>query len=308
MNFPNRTRAIFAVFGAQLVWGLAGPLVKIVLGEVPPFGLMFLRFLFATVALFIIYELRFSQKPPVMTATDKRNIFLAGFFGVFVNIALYFWAQRLTTVIDAWVITSTGTLFVIGYCFLFLKEKLSTTVYFGAALAFVGTLVIIGTPIFDIGSGSLLGNILMLASTLAGVISYLITKKLVAKFPPLVLTYYFFLISLFFSLPLFLWEYLQNPVWLNTISPQSWGIIAYLVFGSSIAAYTLQFQGLKNLSASIAATLGYASTVISVALSILFLHEQPTGFFIIGSVLVAIGLFLAESRHSSHPIHKLGRK
>jgi len=308
MNFDNRTKAIIATLGAQVIWGIAGPLVKVVLGSVPPFGLMFLRFLGASIILFIIYELKLAKTQPEMTREDKKNIFLAGFFGVFVNIALYFWGQQLTTVIDAWVITSAGTLFVIILSYFFLKEHLTKVVYLGAAISFIGTIIVLGDGIFQFGRGGLLGNLAILGATLSAAISYLLTKKLVEKFSPLVLTYYFFLTSLVFSLPLFLLEYFQNPTWLSSLSSQSLLIIGYLILGSSIGAYYLSNLGLKHLSASLAATIGYSSVVIAIGLSIIFLHEKPTEFFIIGTSLIAIGLFLAETRHPSHPIHKLQRK
>lgn len=297
MVIDNRAKAILAILGAQVIWGIAGPLVKVVLGNIPPFGLMFLRFLFSTIILFVIYELKFAGTVPAMTKQDKIDLFIAGFLGAFANIALYFWGQNLTSVIDAWAITSSGTLFVIAISYLFFHERLSKIVYLGSLIAFIGTLIIVGTPILDIGSGSLLGNVAMLGSTLAGVIAFFSYKRLVAKFHPLVLTYYTFLISLPFALPFFLWDYWQNPLWLTNLSISNLLIILYLTIGSSIAAYSLQGAGLKHLSPSLAATVGYSSAVISVALSIFFLHEKPTEFFVIGTTCVVFGLFLAETRH-----------
>lgn len=288
------------LLAAQIIWGAAGPLVKIILADIPPFGLMFLRFLFATLILFVIYEIKYVKTLPPISRGDLKDIFIAGFLGVFINIALYFPAQKLTSVIDAWVIASTGVLFVIGYSFFVLGERLSKIVYLGVVLAFLGTLVIIGNPILGVGSGSLLGNILMLGSTLAGAGSFFAYKRLVAKFPPLALTYFSFLISLPLALPFFLWEYWQNPTWLSSLSPQNIAILAYLVIGSSIVAYTLQGRGLIRLSASLAATAGYLSPVVSIGLSIIFLHEQPTRFFVIGTSLVALGLMLAETRHKRY--------
>ena len=305
MKLSNHTKALLAVFGAQITWGIAGPLVKVVLIDIPPFGLMFLRFLFTTLILFFLYEWRLAKNAPKPTLLEKRSIFFAGFLGVFANIALYFWGQQQTTVIDAWVITSSSAIFVIFLSFFFRHERLPLLVYFGAALAFLGTLVIVGDGIRQFGQGGLLGNTAMLGATLAGVISYLITKDLVKKFPPLLLTYYFFLVSLPFALPLFLWEYWQNPLWLVNLSFSNLTIIAYLVLGSSILAYSLSTAGLKALSPSVAATIGYSSTVIAISLSIVFLHERPTLFFVFGTILVIVGLFFAESRHPAHPIHKL---
>lgn len=312
MKLSDTTRGILAILSAQIIWGIAGPLVKIALSDVPPFSLLFLRGLFTSLILFFVYKFRLrSQKIAAkieITSQDKRDIFWAGFLGTFVNIALYFWGQSLTTVIDTWVIISTGTIFVVSYSYIFLKERLNKLTYLGVGFAFAGTLIIIGTPLLELGKGSLLGNVLLVFSTIAVVASYIITKKLMVKFDPFLLTFYFFLISLAFSFPLFLWEFFQNPYWLAALKLKDYAIIAYLIIGSSIMAYSLDNLGLKYLSASLASTIGYASTVIAISLSIIFLHEQPTIFFVLGTLVTGIGLFLAETRHSRHPLHNLGKK
>lgn len=298
MKFDNRARAIAATILAQIIWGVAGPLVKITLDNVPPFTLMFFRFLLVSLILFPVYEFKLQPLAKLKTAKDKRDIILVGLFAVFLNITLYFVGQKLTTVIDAWVITSTATPFVILLSYLVFKERLAKTVYFGAILAGIGSLIVVGTPLLSFGSGSTLGNLLMLGSTLSGAIPYFLIRRLVAqKYDPLLLTYYFFLTAMILSLPLFLWEYFQNPSLLAAIKPQSLFVIGYLALGSSIASYSLQNYGLKFLSPSIAATLGYTSAVLAIGLSIIFLHEPITPFFIFGTTLVVIGLILAETRH-----------
>lgn len=307
MNFDNHSRAIFAVFGAQIIWGVAGPLVKIVLADIPPFGLMFLRFLFSTITLFFIYEFWLRHREPPIDPADGKKIFLAGFFGAFLNIALYFLGQKYTTVIDAWVITSLGTPFVLIFSYLFRKERLSKIVYRGVSLAFLGAIILMGRGLLELGRGGLFGNLAMLGGTLSGIISYLITKDLVTKYSPIVLTYYYFLIALVFAFPLFLWDYFRDPSWLASLSAPNLGIIVYLTLGSSIAAYTLNNLGLRFLSPSIASAIGYTSAIIAIGLSIVFLGERPTPYFLLGTTLIIIGLFLAETRHPSHPLHKLHR-
>lgn len=300
----NWHKGILATLVAHLIWGVAGPLVKIVLSDVPPLSLLFLRSLFTVIILFPIFE--FKLLPAITTSKtdflplakeDKKDMFLAGFFGVFLNVSLYFWAQTMTTVIDAWVIASTGTIFLVIYSYFFLKERLAKIVYFGVSLAFIGTLVIIGSPLFSFGKGNILGNLLMLISTISAVASFLVIKKLVMKFNPLLIVFYTFLISTVLTLPFFIWEFLQNPYWMSAVKPTDLLIIVYLVLGSSIAAYVLSNMGLKWLPASISSTLGYASTIIAVSLSVSFLGEKPTISFIIGSILIILGLLLAETRH-----------
>lgn len=308
MKLPDQTRGALFILLAQIVWGVAGPLVKIALLDIPPGSLLFLRSLVTTIILFPIYEFILLPKRPPITTQDKKFFFLAGFVGVFGNIALYFTGQRLTTVSDAWIITSSCTLIIIAVSYLFFNERLSKTVYLGVALAFLGTIVIIGTPLFRTGSGSFTGNLLMLAATIANVIFYFSSKKLVGKFSALTITFYLFLITVIASAPLFVWEFVQNPFWMVSVLPARWLIVIYLALGSSIVSYAFSNKGLKILSPSLASTIGYTSTVIAVGLGIVFLHDPLTKSFILGTALVIVGLFLAETRHPGHPLHKLRRK
>lgn len=321
MKFDSRAKAIYAALLAQVIWGVAGLLVKVVLDSVPPFSLLFLRSLFTCLILYPVLEYRVIKAKFLpskselidmpgqhLENSEKWEIFWAAFTGVVLNIGLYFVGQKLTTVIDAWIINSTGALTVIVISYIFLRERLAKIVYAGVTLAFLGTVIIVGTPILQAGSGSFLGNILMLGSVTALSISYILTKKLTTRFSPLLLTYYFFLTGMIFSLPLFIWEFLQNPSWIASLPPSAYPTIAYLTIGSSILAYSLDNFALTHLSASITATIGYVSVVVAVALGIIFLHEAMTPFFIIGTVLTFAGLFLAETRHAHHPMHKIIKK
>ncbi len=322
MKLNNWHKGIILTLSAHVIWGIAGPFVKVVLTDIPPMSLMFLRALFTTLILFPIFE--FKLLPELKEKLQKENklpkknlitdifpfgnmdikdIFLCAFFGVFLNLALYFWGQTRTTVIDAWVIASTGTIFLVIYSYFFLKERLDKKVYVGVGIAFLGTLVIIGSPIFSFGQGDFFGNFLMLGSAIAAVISFVILKRLVAKYSPVLIAFYTFLITLVLSIPLFIWEFIQDPSWMTRITTGDVLIIAYLVIGSSILAYIFSNTGLKFIPASIASTMGYVSTIVAVSLSILFLDEKPTVFFMIGSVLIIIGLAFAETRHQTkkHP-------
>ena len=298
MNLSNWQKGIAATLVANIIWGVAAPMVKLSLGSFPPFSLLFLRCLFTCLILFPVYEFVLIPKETYkLTRTDKIDIFLAGFLGVFLNLAFYFAGQKLTTVIDAFVIISMGTPILIIFSYLFLKERLSKIVYIGSAIAFVGTLVIVGSPILSFGKGNILGNILALGATISAIVSFLIIKKLIAKINALALAFYLFFVSLICSLPFFIWDFIQNPYWISQVPPNDLLYLMFLVFGSSIAAYYLSNFGLKFIPPSIASTIGYISTVIGVGMGIIFLGEKPTIFFVIGSFLIVTGLILAETRH-----------
>lgn len=297
MKFDNRHKAILATIFAQSIWGFAGPFVKVALDTAPPISFLFLRCLFATIILFVIYEIKFSKSYVHIPWPDKRDLFLAAVTGVFLNTMFYFVGQKLTTVTDAWTISSAGTIFVVVYCYFFKRERLSKITYLGVGVAFVGTLIIIGSPLLQIGSGSLTGNVFMLGATIMGACSYMVIKRLIDHVHPLVIAYHSFLWSTVLLVPFFIWDFMKNPTWLGQISTSEIGVIIFLVLGSSITAYTLSNWGLKYLSPSIASTIGYWSPIIAIGLSIAFLNEKPTIFFAVGSVLIVAGLILAETRH-----------
>jgi lysyl-tRNA synthetase class II/uncharacterized membrane protein len=115
--------------------------------------------------------------------------------------------------------------------------------------------------------------------------------------PCFVIAYYSFLWTTVLMIPLFLWDFTKNPTWLGQISPAEIGILIFLVVASSIIAYNLSNWGLRYLSASISATIGYWSPIIAIGLSIAFLGEKPTVFFAIGSIITIFGLILTETRH-----------
>jgi drug/metabolite transporter (DMT)-like permease len=192
---------------------------------------------------------------------------------------------------------SLGSIAVVAYAYFFHHERLSKLVYLGVILAFIGSLFIIGSPILSIGSGSIIGNITLLGAVLSNVVSFFLLKNLANRFSPLYLTYCFFIVSLPFAAPGFVLEFVQNPYWLSNISLSGYLALVYTVLGSSIIAYFFHSYGLKFLSASHASVLGYLSGIIAVLASFVVLKEQLTIPFAIGTIIIIVGLFLAETRH-----------
>lgn len=77
--------------------------------------------------------------------------------------------------------------------------------------------------------------------------------------------------------------------------PQIAGIM-YMAFFSGIIAYTLFAKGLRHIEASEASLFQYLEPVISIPLAILLLGEKVTFIFIIGAILIIIGIYRAEKR------------
>jgi drug/metabolite transporter (DMT)-like permease len=81
-----------------------------------------------------------------------------------------------------------------------------------------------------------------------------------------------------------------------------------LLFGiilSSTLAYTLYQWSVKRLQASEVGIFTYIDPVIATIIAIPLLGEVVTPLFILGSLFVFAGIFVAEGRIQYHPFHKL---
>jgi len=74
-----------------------------------------------------------------------------------------------------------------------------------------------------------------------------------------------------------------------------YGII-YMALISGLLGYVLYVMGLKYIEASEAAVFYYLQPLFGVPIAIIFLKESITSIFIIGAILVAFGIILAERK------------
>jgi drug/metabolite transporter (DMT)-like permease len=70
--------------------------------------------------------------------------------------------------------------------------------------------------------------------------------------------------------------------------------VFYMALLSGTLGYYLWFKAVKSIEASEAGLFAYLYPIFGIPLSILWLKERITVPFIIGSVIIALGVFLAE--------------
>lgn len=305
MEFSAQTQGILAHVLANASWGIAAPIVKVALASISPFTFVFFRMVLALLFLFpfVISKLRETQ----IIKEDWPKIILFGVLGITFNIGLYFWGLSYTSVTDTSIISSTTSIFTAVAAYLFLKEKISRIVSVGIVLSFAGIVVIILQPILESGlfhTQNLFGNILILLATWAWVAYTLVSKKIGHKYDSMVLTYLSFVIGAVTFFPLAAKDVL-NPGFYAHLSHFLIFAILFETIFATILTYTFFNWGLKFISATTAGIISYINPIIAILASIIFLGEKLTTSFIVGTILVALGLFISEARHPKHPLHHL---
>ena len=294
---------VAALIIANIIWGAASPIFKFSLENIPPFTLAFIRFFFAGLILLpFIKEFKIN-----LTRIELGELILGAIFGISFNISFFFWGLLKSESINAPIIASSGPVFLYFLSILFLKEKPQAKILIGMMIALLGVILIILSPsLFDgkiYAFGEIQGNIFFLIATLSAVLHPILQKKIIEKIGAFKVTLISFLIGSITFYPLMLKE-LQ--FWsFSQLNSQGWTGIIFGVFFSSALAYYLYSYGLGKINAQETGVFSYIDPVIAILIAMPLLREYPTIYFLIGSILVFGGIFLAEGRMHWHPLNKL---
>lgn len=296
---------ILALIIANVIWGMASPIFKFALTNIPPFTLAFIRFFFSGL-IFLPLALNKWQK---LTAKQWLEIILVGFFGITINISFFFLGIERTESINAPIIASSGPVFVYLLSIILLREKPKLRVLAGMLIALAGVLFIILSPLIVDGKkivlGAIEGNLFILLATFGSVFQTIFGRDVLKKLNPMQASAITFLFGSLTFVP-FIPKELSN--WnISLLNSAGWTGIVFGVFFSSALAYYLLYYGISRLSAQEVGVFTYIDPIAAIIIAAPLLHEYPNIFYIFGGLLIFGGIYLAEGRLHWHPFHRLRR-
>jgi len=290
MRSNNFKFAYVALFFAAVMWGATAPIMKMTLEVVPVFTLAFIRFGSASVLMFPLVF-----KKLAIRREDVKTIFFGALCGITFNISLFFFGLKLTSALNAGILIASTPIFTFLFAHIFLKEKLTRNFIYGGLIGLMGIMVIIGKDLFKDGMNiSPIGDVLILLATIFFVSYETISKKLFKSYNALVITFYSFLFGSLSLVPFVIWESQKNIGWVNQLSvPVIAGIIYGIVF-SSFLAYSFWEFGLSKITESKVGFFLYFSPIASTITAVVILSEKINSSFLIGAILILLGIFIAE--------------
>lgn len=294
--------AVLALIVTNIVWGASSPIFKWAMEDIPPYSFAFLRFLLAALILlpFTLHKLKVRRE-------DIIKLCILAFFGFFIHIALLLVGLTISSSINSPIIASSAPVFLLLGSFFFLKEKIKKKMLIGTLVSLLGVMIIILRPLFDHGlDGTIIGNLLFLVSTISFVVYTILLKDYKLPYSSVTLTFYMFALSTIIFLPFSLWE-LQTQSNALILSSQSLLGILFAAIFTSVLGYVLYNYAIRFVKANETGIFLYIDPVIAVLIAVPLLGEHVTTSFIIGSILVFAGIFIAEKRIHYHPLHHLKR-
>jgi drug/metabolite transporter (DMT)-like permease len=282
---------VTALLIANILWGIGTPILKIGLQNVALPTFAFLKF-GGGALLFLPLAIRYWQRIP-----SKEFVALAAssFIGIsLANLFLFAGLVRAPS-INASVIYLLQPILLYVLSVEILKQKLEKKLLAGIILSCVGAVFIIGRPVLAGGEG-LSGNAYFLLFVIFDVIGTLMVKPILRDVNPYQITF----IKLSFAAVPFTFFGLSGIA--NELSGSLVGLLAlgYGIMFNTAIAYHLFYYGLRWIGASKVGLYSYADPIAAVLVAYLLLNERPDILFLVGSLLIFTGLYLAEGRLLYH--------
>lgn len=293
---PARLRAYFQLLIVSVIWGVAAAVIKYTLDGFAPFIFLTYRFFISSVVAFVLFILIKPKLPksPRIWALTLFN----GFLISTVSLGLLFLGTDKTTSIDANLISAMAPITISIAGVFFLKEHITKRESIGILIALGGTLITIIEPVlrFQNGFGGLTGNLLVFASIIVGAATAVLAKLVLRNnVDALTSTSLSFIVGFLTIAPFTLPQILNSRFQILTSVPLSYHLgVLYMAILSGTFAYYLWHKAEKSIEISEVSLFAYLYPVFGIPVSIMWLKEKVTVPLILGSVVIAIGVILAE--------------
>ena len=276
---------------AASIWGSMYVVSKVLLTTLEPLELVWIRYAVALIALGAT-GLAARQNWHI-AKPDLPLILLVGLIGYCLSIWAQFLGTQYSSAQFGSVITSATPAFMILFARILLKERLTRQKSLAIILATLGVLCIVG--IDDLDAGTQLGAWILMLAALAWALMSVLVKRIPARYPQLVVTFYAMLIAWLFITPLTFRQLAALPVVIFA-TPQLFGGILYLGVISTALAFFLWNKGLQLTDASSGGLYFFFQPLVGALLGWLLLGETVGPGFWLGAALIAVGVLLSVKK------------
>lgn len=280
-----------ALVGAMVLWASSFVALKFAFMHYDPMVVIFAR-----MAIALIFILIFFRKNISITKNDLKYLSIMALFEP--SLYFIFEAEALvnTTAAQAGMITALLPVMVAVGAWLWIGEKITKQIIIGGLLAFMGAVWLsMGATSSEYAPNPIYGNIMEFLAMVSAVGYILILKHLSKRFNPLFLTSFQALAGTIFFAP-----FLLLP---NTAIPTEFPVepslaVLYLGIAVSFGAYGLYNYGVSKIPASEASLYINLIPVFTVILAYILLGEKFGWSEVLGSAIILMGVFIAQSKSS----------
>ena len=286
---------ILCGLGAASIWGGMYVVSKVVLDIIPPFTLVSLRLLLGALTLAIVLAVRGFRK---ITRKQFWQAVGVGFVGYGVSLSLQFLGTKLSTAANGSLVTSATPAFVLIFAWILLREKITSLRLIALLLATLGVVAVIDPRSAQLNPDLFAGNLLLLGAALTWALYSVLVRKATQALDVLPFSLIAFLGGLPISIPAGARE--LETIGVGEISLGVVGGVLFIGIISTALAMVLWNTAFAYLDASLASLTFFAQPVVGTLLGWLFLGEEITPLFLVGGMLIGVGLVISSRDPSTN--------
>jgi len=263
------------------------------LNVIPPFALLTIRLVTGALTLGIV--IYFRKNKPTVTKELLWQSLLVGFVGYGISLGFQFVGTKLSTASNGSLVTSATPAFVLLFAPFLLREQTTTRRIIALMIASIGVIAVIDPRTAELSPTLFWGNMSLLAAALTWALYSVLVRKVSQAIDLLASSAIMLLGGVPSSLLFGAWE-----VHTQGIGTITFGIIGGLLFLGIISTAIAMFlwnYAFAKLPAAVASLTFFAQPVVGTLLGWFFLGEKITPLFLLGGVLIGIGIVISAKEN-----------
>lgn len=290
----KRVLALIAATLAGTIYGINHTIAKGLMPTIiEPYGFILLR---VSGAGFVFWLLSIFYPTEKIDKRDWLRIIGCAFFGMVLNMLMFFKGLSLSTPINSSVVITLSPVLLLLLSAFFLRERITWIKSIGIGLGLTGALVLIlfGAKTQANAPNIPVGNLLFIVNATSYSIYLIMVKPLTLKYSSITLMKFLFLFATIINLPIGLSEF-TAVAWTELEFDTIWKL-AFVVLGTTVLTYLFNIYALKQLSPSTIGAFIYLQPVIAVLFAVIIGADSLTPLRVGAAFLIFIGVFLSSHK------------
>ncbi len=285
---------ILMLITLSVLWGGSFFFIEVLVDHLPPLTIVTIRVGLAAIALWgIIFALKL---PIPKTRQEWSALFVIGLLNNALPFSLIVWGQTQISSGLASIFNATAPFFTVLIAGAVLAdERITRQKLTGVIIGLAGTIVLIGPEALNGLTGSMLGQLAVIAAA----VSYALSAAYSRRFKkwglsPLIVATGQVSMATLILLP---FMFVIDKPWLDfSLSYEAIGAMMGLAFFSTVIAYILYFRLIASAGATNAALVTFLIPISAILLGVTILGESFTLIQALGMGLIGSGLLIMDGR------------
>jgi drug/metabolite transporter (DMT)-like permease len=287
LNYPALVATIF--------WAGNKTALKFALAEMDPLLVALSRMVIAGVVLVVVA--RWLERGRSVPREALPRILALGMLGMGFNAVLFTYGLSLTSVSNSALISTLSPVFCIAMVLISGQERVARRTVAGVALSMTGVLLLIQHDAASGNSPSLLGDLLLVGSSITWAGYSVYCGKVMRSVGPVAMTGYTLLagavvVAAFCPLMVGSWS-------LENVSAIAWSGVVYAAILSSVVGLTLWNIGVRQVGATQTMVYTYLAPLLAIGSAAALLGETLSLAQVAGGAIVLAGLSLSARRRAA---------